>query len=46
MPGDDTTPKFRKGERAFFGYGAQRKYSNDTVKLGILRENNLMDMVI
>jgi S1-C subfamily serine protease len=43
---NDGTIEFRKGERTFFGYVAQRKYSNDTVKLGILRENNLMDMVI
>ncbi len=43
---NDGTIEFRKGERTFFGYVAQSKYINDTVTLGILRENNLMDMVI
>jgi S1-C subfamily serine protease len=43
---NDGTIEFRKGERTFFGYVAQRKYIDDTVKLGILRENNLMDMLI
>lgn len=43
---NDGTIEFRKGERTFFGYLAQRKYINDTVEFEILRGNKSMDIEI
>ena len=43
---NDGTIEFRRGERTFFGYLAQRKHINDTVKFEILRQGTLLDREI
>ena len=43
---NDGTIEFREGERTFFGYLAQSKYINDTVRFEILREDKFMDIEI
>jgi hypothetical protein len=43
---DDGTIEFRPGERSFFGYLVQNKYSDEEVVLGIFREKRPMDVKI